>query len=76
MAWGQDSRPATRVVTASGGGWNDAAWAAPNWIWRNFTVATAPTNTVTPTSIKIIRLTMRRGLRNPLPTVTDDFWNT
>ena len=64
-ACGHVSVRATMVVTASGGGWNEAAWAMPVWICRNFTVPTVPTKTAITVSIRIIRFAMRRGLRCP-----------
>src|SRR5206468_4925456 len=53
---GHTSCRATRVVTASGGGWNDAAWAAAPWIWWNFTEPMATTKAAIPATITIIRL--------------------
>ena len=56
LALGEDRRHGL------GGGWNAAAWAAPIWICRNFTVPTAPMNTAIPTSITTMRIFMRRCL--------------
>jgi hypothetical protein len=53
---GHSSCRATVVVTASGGGWKEAAMAMPAWIWRNLTVPMPPRKTATANSITIIRL--------------------
>ena len=58
-AAGHSSRGAVIVVTASGGGWNDAAMAIPAWIWRNFTPPITARKAATATSITTIRFLIR-----------------
>ena len=53
---GQASRFATTVVTASGGGWKDEAWAMATWIWRNFTAPRPAMSAPATASIEIILL--------------------
>ncbi len=53
---GQRSCRATVVVTASGGGWKEAAMAIPAWICLTLMVPTMPRKAATATSITIIRL--------------------
>jgi hypothetical protein len=52
-------RRAATVVTASGGGWNEEAWAMATLIWWNFTRARAVITTAMAASIEIILLVMR-----------------
>jgi hypothetical protein len=48
---GHSSRFATTVVTASGGGWNEACCFMPAWICRALTAAIAAMRTAVATSI-------------------------
>ncbi len=65
---GQSSWRATIVVTASGGIWNDEAWAIAAWICRTFTTPSAPTTPAIPISTSHIRLVMNGHLFSPLRT--------
>ena len=56
---GQCSSFATSVVTASGGGWNEEAWAMAVCTCLNFTVLMTARNAAMPTSITTIRLLMK-----------------
>ena len=62
---GHSSGCATIVVTASGGGWNPAAWLAAAWnCWNLTNPSTASTATVT-VNIRIIRFAIQPSLLCP-----------
>ena len=64
---GQSSWRATMVVTASGGGWKDAACAAAVWICRNFSVPSTATSAAMPASMMNILLAIEKP-----PSALDD----
>ncbi len=58
---GHSRRAALMVVTASGGGWKDDAWAAEAWICRIFTAPRTPTPPATAMSTRNMRLVITRS---------------